>query len=573
MRRLPTSLKIAAALCLAAHGGPAAAQFFPVGLLQSASSSIPGPICTDGAVSAAAMSATTLYIGGNFSQVGTCGGGGAPFDSSNGYLTVPAASLARIDGTVSAVTPDGAGGWFVGGSFSRVGAATRVNLARINADGSLNAWSPPAMTGGTVSALAFDGTKLYVGGSFSGFNQAISYGSPLDPGTGEPPLATLASVAGGAVNASVPDGAGGYFIGGDFTTVGGVARQRLAHVLADGSLDLTWDPGADASVKALYYDGTTLYAGGDFIYAGGLVRPGAAAFDGTTGAVKSWTAKTSGVSAITGDGTNIYIGGSFQVVGAYVGSRGAALDTSTGQPNASFPVVNGGISAVAPDGAGGWYIGGAFSKVGGLSRSNIAQINSDGSVSSWNPSANSNVFTLAVSGSTVYVGGNFSAIGGQSRNRIAALDATTGLATSWNPSVNNSVYTLVVSGSAVYVGGNFTATGGQSRGSIAALDATTGLATSWNPSASGQVTALAVSGSTVYAGGQFTSIGGQSRNYIAALDATTGLATSWNPNANSNVNILAISGSMIYAGGSFSTIGGYARTNGALLDTTTGLAQ
>jgi hypothetical protein len=36
------------------------------------------------------------------------------------------------------------------------------------------------------------------------------------------------------VRAVVPDGSGGWFIGGDFNYVGGVPRNHLAHVRADG---------------------------------------------------------------------------------------------------------------------------------------------------------------------------------------------------------------------------------------------------------------------------------------------------------------------------------------------------
>ena len=71
----------------------------------------------------------------------------------------------------------------------------------------------------------------------------------------------------------------------------------------------------------------------------------------------------------------------------------------------------------------------------------------------WNPEANSTVIALAVSGSTVYAGGTFSTIGGQSRGRIAALDAGSGLATAWDPEANGYVMALAVSGSTVYVGG------------------------------------------------------------------------------------------------------------------------
>ena len=63
--------------------------------------------------------------------------------------------------------------------------------------------------------------------------------------------------------------------------------------------------------------------------------------------------------------------------------------------------------------------------------------------------------------------------------RIAALDATSGLATAWDPSAAAEVFALAVSGSTVYVGGEFDTIGGQSRNNLAAVDATSGLATAW----------------------------------------------------------------------------------------------
>ncbi len=190
-------------------------------------------------------------------------------------------------------------------------------------------------------------------------------------------------------------------------------------------------------------------------------------------------------------GSTLYIGGSFTTLGPRTGG-GARIDAVTGSPDLTWPMVEGGdLLAVAPDRAGGFYIGGNFTKVGGVTRNRIAHILADGRVSAWDPNANGSVSALVLSGTTVYAGGSFTNIGGQPRNRIAALDATV--------NTNN--------------------------------------ATPWDPNSNGQVAALAVSGTTVYAGGPFTTIGGQTRNRIAALDATlyTNNATPWDPNSNSPV--------------------------------------
>ncbi|MBN8696856.1 MAG: HYR domain-containing protein [Bacteroidetes bacterium] len=268
-----------------------------------------------------------------------------------------------------------------------------------------------------------------------------------------------------------------------------------------------------------------------------------------------------------------YIGGDFTVVNPFY-TQGALLSGTTGEADRTFPVVSGGnVLASVSDGSGGFYIAGAFTSVGGLTRNRLAHINSSGQVTSWDPNADNSVNAITISGSTIYVGGSFTNVGGQARNYIAAIDATTGLATSWDPNGNNSINAIIVDGSSVFVGGTFTTIGGQTRNNIAALDITTGSATAWNPNADFLVSALALNGSTLYAGGTFTNIGGQARARIAALDVSTGLATSWNPASSAQVNCIAISGSTVYAGGAFTTIGGQARNRVAALDISTGTAN
>ncbi len=206
-------------------------------------------------------------------------------------------------------------------------------------------------------------------------------------------------------------------------------------------------------------------------------------------------------------GNTLYLGGSFTRVAPATGG-GIPLDPISGLSVKGFPKVLGIVYAVVADGAGGWYIGGDFTSVGEVQRSNLAHILSDTTVSAWDPGVDPGgfVFALAVNGGTVYAGGLFFSIGGQMRNHIAALDANTGLATAWDPNAG-PVYALAVSGSTVYAGGEFTSmVGGQPRNYIAAIDASTGLATTWAPNASFPVRALAVSGDTVYAGGQLSTM-------------------------------------------------------------------
>jgi hypothetical protein len=243
------------------------------------------------------------------------------------------------------------------------------------------------------------------------------------------------------------------------------------------------------------------------------------------------------VNAVAVSGDILYIGGEFTHVGARLTGPLSPIDAVTGQVQQSIPAVRKGASfgtvlVVASDGADGWYVGGDFTEIDGVPRSNLAHLASDMTVTAWDPEATGKVHVILGSGSTVYVGGEFGNVGGQARIGVAALDATTGDATTWNPGLTDGyAYSLALSGSTIYIGGQFNTIGGQTRRGIAAVDVGTGDVLPWNPlpSMSARINALAVSGSTVYAGGFFSSIGFQFRSNIAALDATTGAATTWTP--------------------------------------------
>ena len=283
------------------------------------------------------------------------------------------------------------------------------------------------------------------------------------------------------------------------------------------------------------------------------------------------------VRAAVLDGSTLYVGGDFTRVGPVTGS-GVPIDVHTAAPAAGFPMIAGDVSCALADGAGGWFIGGDFTSVGGVSRTDLAHVLADGTVSAWDPSPDGPVQALARIGTSLYVGGLFGRIGGQARSQIAALDITSGAPTAWNPGADGAVYALVASANTIYAGGAFANIGGAARGRIAALDATTGLATAWNPNALpdySSVMCIAVDGGRVYASGSFIAIGGQMRSGLAALDPGTGFATAWNPGPGPTftyVRSIVPAGNTVYVGGSFSTVGGSDRASLAALDAATGQA-
>ncbi|MFM1943032.1 MAG: hypothetical protein RI897_2014 [Verrucomicrobiota bacterium] len=203
--------------------------------------------------------------------------------------------------TSMAVQPDGQ--IVVAGAFTKVGTTVRMGLARLNPDGSLDASLDPG--GGLVRLtetvlLEPDGEIVMGGwsGSYGGLalpylSRATVDGSPvasfvpnpgdyltdclLQPdgrillsgyfgevgGVGRPYLARV--MPGGALDFSFDPGVGPdsfvytmalqpdgkIVIAGDFTSVNGVTRNRIARLHPDGSLDLSFDPGAGAN-KIVY---------------------------------------------------------------------------------------------------------------------------------------------------------------------------------------------------------------------------------------------------------------------------------------------------------------------------------
>lgn len=474
-------------------------------------------------------------------------------------------------------------GMFLGGLTLLAAFAPQSSLAQSSTPREAS-W----VTNGSVRAIASGNGLTYIGGDFTHIGPYTGSFAPIDAETGG--LRPGFPKVGGAIYACVDDGTGGWYIGGDFTRVGDQTRNRVAHILSDGTVDPKWNPDADHGVRALAVSGSIVYVGGGFSTIAGQARTCLAALDTSTGEATSWNPIPGGgpngtsIRCFAVSGPTVYVGGHFASIGGQARNSIAAFDAASGELLPWNPNADSAVDALAISGST-VYAGGYFTTVGGQTRNCIAALDAaTGAVTPWDPNVSGGgaygtyVPALAVSGSTIYIGGRFTKIGSASRSAVGAVDAGTGIATAWNPNVSGGgvfgtfVTALAVSGPTVYIGGGFTSIGGRNRNFIGAVSTTTGATTDWNPSAIRAVRAFAVSGSTVCAGGEFTSIGGVARNHVAAFDAVTGIATPWNPNANVGVLSLAVSGSTVYAGGGFSTIGGKARSRLAALDSTTGAA-
>ena len=281
-----------------------------------------------------------------------------------------------------------------------------------------------------------------------------------------------------------------------------------------------------------------------------------------------WT--NGNVYAMALAGNTLYIGGQFTSVSGTPTGGGAAMDRLSGQLDPGWADVAGSVLACVDDGAGGWYLGGTFSSIAGLTRAGLAHLRADGSLDGWNPGANGFVTALTRLGSTVYAGGAFTTAGGQARVRLAAFDAVIGAVRPWNPGADNTVQSLAACEGAVFAGGSFATAGGQPRARLAAFDAESGATLPWNLGANDIVLTLVAQDAIVYAGGYFSTAGGEPRSRLAAFSATTGELLPWDPGASNVVQALAINGRTLFVGGNFPSLGGQPRSYLGAVDAISG---
>ena len=212
-------------------------------------------------------------------------------------------------------------------------------------------------------------------------------------------------------------------------------------------------------------------------------------------------------------------------------------------------------TAVQPDGK--MIIAGRFSSVLGVPRSNIARINTDGTLDmSFDPKASGDVYCVAVQADgKVVLGGGFGTLqpNGASiptlRRYIARVNADGTLDMGFDPNANNYVFGLAVQADGkVLFGGLFTSPGQY----IARVNADGTLDSGFYATANNYVSSIAVQGDgKVLLGGFFTS----PRQYLMRVNTDGGLDWTFNPSApNNGVNCVAVQGDgKVLFGGYFTT--------------------
>ena len=304
-----------------------------------------------------------------------------------------------INGNVYTIAAQADGKLIFGGSFTAYAGIAINRIARLNADGSLDA--------------------------------------SFNPGTG----------ANNYINDVAIQNDGKIVIVGAFTTVNGVINNRIARLNSDGSLDAGFNSGSgssDAIIKvAVQADGKILiilgagnsYNGTAINRLARLNADGSLDASFNSGSGPDWSIE----KIVVQSNGKILIAGSFVTYNGEASNRIARLN-SDGSLDASF---NSGIGAypindVAIQLDGKILIAGDFTSYNGTSITRVARLNTNGSLDvSFNPGSglDRKVFTIAAqSDGKIVIGGWFDyAVNGVVRSNIARLNTDGSVDLSFNP--------------------------------------------------------------------------------------------------------------------------------------------
>lgn len=279
-----------------------------------------------------------------------------------------------------------------GGLFSIYKNTVRNRLARVESNGTLDAsFDVGSGPNDDVWAIAdqSDG-KLIVGGVFTTFNGVSkSRIARLNTDGSLDGSFNIGSGANGIVRAIVRQPDGKILVGGEFTSFNGTARNRIARLNSDGTVDLTFAPssGANGSVRSILYlpDGK-IYVAGLFtqfngstqnrivkLNSDGSTDPGFSPGTAANNNVLDMDLQADGKIVIVGDFTNY--NGTAESRVARINSDGtldATFNTGTGSHTT--------VASVICQADGKTLIAGPFFFFNGNFLENIIRLNSNGSI-------------------------------------------------------------------------------------------------------------------------------------------------------------------------------------------------
>ncbi|UOF01471.1 phage tail protein [Bdellovibrio reynosensis] len=525
----------------------------------NADNTLAGPLCftsgnTLGKVNSAIVEGNTIYVGGQFSKVGKCHGGLIRTTDTGtfeeGY---------NLAGTVSGIIPDGQGGYFVYGLFSLVqGAYSTDNILRLKSDLTVDV-SFNLSVNGAINAAAVSSGVLFIGGGFSsvGGVSRANFASVDISSVSSPSI--LAAVS---VNSSV-SGLGidnGYlYIWGSFGSIQGIAKSQLARIditnPVSPTVDSAFGVSIDGSISALAFDANSVFVGGSFSKVDNVES-------------RSLTVYNKAANTWQKIGTNFYYNGNayyYSVTSLLV--KDAKLYATDGysflrlnSTTYSVEAVLSGVPSIAGTGNTGVIVAQAnqFSEV------NPITMSLTGTFTSLISGGSGKVALKA--GNKFLIGGSFVTADTVSRNNLAAINFSDGSLLPWQPSASSYVHSMAKNGNTIAVGGEFTSVSNINRGRFALLDKNSGNVLPESFSFDSYINGLLWDGDRIFAGGAFNGINGTSRVRLGAIDISSGSLLNWDPFPSSTVRQIHKLGTKYIVAGDFTTMQSQSRPGIAMFD-------
>ncbi|HQZ42679.1 MAG TPA: delta-60 repeat domain-containing protein, partial [Flavobacteriales bacterium] len=418
------------------------------------------------------------------------------------------AGFSRGDGTggVNVVVPLSDGKVLIGGSGTFYNGEPFGRIGRVNVDGLLDAGFITGTGADNIirtMALRPDG-KILIAGDFTSYNGVArnriarlnadgSLDLAFNPGSGaDAPILKLVLQ---------PDG--GVVIAGEFTNFNATPRGRIARLLVNGALDTSFDPGSGANniirSIALQADGKVVM-GGEF-----------ATYNGT------------GRSRIARCNTD--------------GSLDSSFDPGTGLAYAGIYTPN--VQSISIQTDGKILFAGQFTGYNGTTRMRIARVDANGGLdASFDPGLGTNrtLYSTAVQADgKILIGGDFITYNGTPRKMVTRLNANGTLDAGFGNATGADDYVLSIAvrtNGEIFIGGYFRSYNSTGPSGIAKLNADGSLNGTFNPgnAANGLIYTSAIQpNGKILIGGLFTSYQGYSRNRISRLNANGTLDTSFDP--------------------------------------------
>jgi hypothetical protein len=230
---------------------------------------------------------------------------------------------------------------------------------------------PTVQIDGVVWSQAIVGTTVYAGGKFTTARPAgAAPGTRMvrrsnllayDVRTGVLKTSFAPTLNGQVLSVVASLDGKRVYVGGEFTTVNGQRRGRVAAFdAATGALVTTFAPSLDQRVRAIVVTSSRVYLGGAFGTANGVRRTRLAAFSPSNGALLPWAPRADGqvLSMVAAPGgARVVIGGQFTTLSGKSAVGVGAVDAVSGVVG-SFAVngivkdsgLNAGITSLTTDG-------------------------------------------------------------------------------------------------------------------------------------------------------------------------------------------------------------------------------